>query len=260
MDKVLIVFLKYPSPGHVKTRLAKNIGAERACLIYQSLAERVIRNILPKNQMTYEVRIFFTPADKANEIKAWLTPFFSVIPEVHTQFISQEGDDLGARMSHAFEQTLQGRHGKKIPEKHRRNHNTAPPLSLFGKRGRDWAKRLTKNHSCENEGKGYSSPRAIIIGTDCPEIDAELLERAFEVLQKKDVVIGPCRDGGYYLIGMARYTPELFTGIDWSTSRVFAQTIERLQEKNLSCGTLKILADIDRIEDLYHWNIDHLGF
>ncbi len=214
MDNTLIVFLKYPTPGQVKTRLARDIGSERACFIYQSLAEHVIKHIIPKNQRTYDVRIFFTPADKANEIKAWLKPFLNIIPGDDTQFISQEGNDLGERMSTAFQKILQ-----RYPRK--------------------------------NEDKRFSSHHAIIIGTDCPEIDAELIESAFEVLKEKDVVIGPCKDGGYYLIGMARYIPELFVDIEWSTSRVFDQTMEKMQKNNLSCGILKTLSDIDRIEDLY---------
>ncbi|MDG6026041.1 MAG: glycosyltransferase [Candidatus Brocadia sp.] len=213
MDNALIVFLKYPNPGQVKTRLATDIGEERACFIYQSLAEQIVRHIFPVKPRTYEVGIFFTPADKEDEIKAWLNPLLSAIPGADVQFISQEGNELGDRISHAFKKTLQSySHGK--------------------------------------EDKMSSSRKAIIIGTDCPEIDAELIENAFEVLKEKDVVIGPCKDGGYYLIGMSRHMPDLFTGIDWSTNRVFAQTIEKIQKKNLSCGILKTLADIDRFEDL----------
>ena len=214
MDNTLIVFLKYPTPGQVKTRLAKDIGNERSCFIYKSLAEHVIKNIIPKNQRTYDVRIFFTPADKANEIKAWLKPFLNIMPGTSAQFISQEGNDLGKRMSTAFKKTLQ-------------------------------------SYPCVNEDKRFSSHQAIIIGTDCPEIDAELIKNAFKVLKRKDVIIGPCKDGGYYLIGMTRYIPELFVDIDWSTSRVFDQTIEKIRKNNLSYGILKTLSDIDRIEDLY---------
>lgn len=251
MDNTLIVFLKYPNPGQVKTRLAKDVGDERACFIYQSLAEQVIRNIFPKKQRTYDVRVFFTPADKENEIKAWLRPFLNVIPGTDVQFLSQEGNDLGNRMSNAFKQTLQGRRDKKIPTEHHVNHNITPP-PMLGERGEiGETQKLTKSHSWGNKDRISSFHRAIIIGTDCPEIDAALIESAFEVLQGKDIVIGPCKDGGYYLIGMARHMPDLFAGIDWSTSRVFTQTIEKIQKKDLSCGILKTLEDVDRIEDLY---------
>ena len=103
----------------------------------------------------------------------------------------------------------------------------------------------------------------IIIGTDCPEIDATLIENAFGVLKEKDIVVGPCKDGGYYLMGMSRLVPvsfeqgfisDLFVDIDWSTDRVFKQTMEKIQKNNLSCGILKTLVDIDTIEDLYHYS------
>lgn len=251
MNNALIVFLKYPNPGHVKTRLAKDVGDELACSIYQSLAEHVIRNIFLKKQRTYDVRVFFTPADKENEIKVWLKPLLSVIPGADVPFISQEGNDLGDRMSNAFKKTLQGSRDKKILTKHHSNHNRTP-LSMLGERSeREETQKLTKGHPCGHEDKISSSHHAIIIGTDCSEIDAALIESAFEVLQGKDIVIGPCKDGGYYLIGMASYVPDLFVDIDWSTNRVFTQTIEKMQKNNLSYGILKTLTDIDRIEDLY---------
>ena len=103
----------------------------------------------------------------------------------------------------------------------------------------------------------------IIIGTDCPEIDAALIEDAFEILKEKDIVVGPCKDGGYYLLGMSRPVPvsfdqgfisDLFVDIDWSTDRVFEQTMEKIHKNNLSCSILKTLVDIDTIEDLYHYS------
>ena len=96
--------------------------------------------------------------------------------------------------------------------------------------------------------------KCIIIGTDCPEIDATLIENAFGVLKEKDIVIGPCKDGGYYLLGMSRPASDLFVDIDWSTDRVFEQTMEKIRENNLSCSILKTLVDIDTIEDLYHYS------
>ncbi len=216
MENALIIFLKYPEPGKVKTRLAQDIGNEKACAIYKSLAENVIKNIFAKNPGTYDVHIFFTPADKETEIKDWLKPFIHGNRGVKTQFSHQEGRNLGERMSNAFKEILQEKGCKKC----------------------------------------------IMIGTDCPEIDATLIENAFDVLKEKDVVIGPCKDGGYYLLGMSRLIPvsfeqgfisDLFVDIDWSTDRVFEQTMEKIRENNLSCSILKTLVDIDTIEDLYHY-------
>ncbi|HHT9116310.1 MAG: TIGR04282 family arsenosugar biosynthesis glycosyltransferase [Planctomycetes bacterium] len=221
MENAVIIFLKYPEPGKVKTRLAKDIGNEKACAIYKLLAENVIKNILTKNPGTYDVHIFFTPADKENEIKNWLKSIIDNERAFHIQYSPQKGNTLGERMSNAFQQTLQRKDCK----------------------------------------------RCIIIGTDCPEIDATMIESVFEILKEKDIVIGPCKDGGYYLLGMSGpvpvsfkqgFVPELFEDIDWSTDRVFIQTMEKIQKNNLSCGILKTLVDIDTIEDLYQYASDIL--
>jgi uncharacterized protein len=95
--------------------------------------------------------------------------------------------------------------------------------------------------------------RVIIIGTDCPGLTTDILQLAFEQLHDRDLVLGPAIDGGYYLIGLRRFMPELFVGISWGTSTVRQQTIEIAIELGLSMGDLPLLADIDRPEDLPIW-------
>jgi len=90
----------------------------------------------------------------------------------------------------------------------------------------------------------------VIIGTDCPSLNAEILTTAFHQLQQRDLVLGPAIDGGYYLIGLQRFIPELFVNIDWGTAQVLAQTVKIAQKLNLSIFYLPELADIDRPEDL----------
>lgn len=93
----------------------------------------------------------------------------------------------------------------------------------------------------------------VIIGTDCPELNAELLTEAFENLQQTDLVLGPATDGGYYLIGLRRFEARLFQSIAWSTDRVFQQTVEISTQLDLSLTCLPMLTDIDRPEDLSIW-------
>lgn len=239
MENALIIFLKYPEPGKVKTRLAKALGDEKACAVYKSLAENVIKNIFTKNPGTYDVHIFFTPADRETEIKDWLSPILNDNPGVRIQFCPQEGGDLGERMSNAFKQILREKDYKKCTTQ---RTATESPLKKGDEGG------CKKNFQ---ERKFLHN--TIIIGTDCPEIDATLIENAFGVLKEKDIVIGPCKDGGYYLLGMSVPASDLFVDIDWSTDRVFEQTMEKVQKNNLSCSILKTLVDIDTIEDLYRY-------
>jgi uncharacterized protein len=94
----------------------------------------------------------------------------------------------------------------------------------------------------------------IIIGTDCPGLTVEILTAAFQALEQTDLVLGPATDGGYYLIGLRRSAPELFESIEWSTERVFQQTVAIASNLNLSLSCLPMLADVDRPEDLPIWD------
>ncbi len=96
--------------------------------------------------------------------------------------------------------------------------------------------------------QGFSA--IIIIGTDCIDLNTDILTQAFDTLKQQDLVIGTATDGGYYLIGLRRFIPELFQGIDWGTEGVLQQTLDRCQPLNLSIGNLPQLSDIDRPEDL----------
>ena len=95
--------------------------------------------------------------------------------------------------------------------------------------------------------------RVVLVGSDCPGIDAHYLEQALGGLDQADVVLGPAVDGGYVLIGVKRVSRELFEGISWGSSKVLAETLQRLRRVNWRWSTLPPLADIDRPEDLVVW-------
>lgn len=100
----------------------------------------------------------------------------------------------------------------------------------------------------------------ILIGTDCPSLDAATLRHAAEKLAQQlehqlaqhDAVIIPAFDGGYVLLGLRRFDRSLFEGIAWSSATVYADTLQRLQALNWSICTLPTLHDIDEPEDLQH--------
>ncbi|MDI1323533.1 MAG: TIGR04282 family arsenosugar biosynthesis glycosyltransferase [Algoriphagus sp.] len=95
--------------------------------------------------------------------------------------------------------------------------------------------------------KGYK--KIVILGTDCGELESKILEEAFDLLENQEVVIGPARDGGYYLLGMKKLIGDLFSEIAWSTEKVLFQTMEKLENNSISYELLEILSDVDRIED-----------
>lgn len=95
--------------------------------------------------------------------------------------------------------------------------------------------------SFEEEGMG----KVLIIGSDCAELTTDILQEAFSRLDDHDVVIGPADDGGYYLLGMSKFIPELFTDISWSTGAVLKQTLEKADEENATYYKLQELHDVD---------------
>jgi len=95
--------------------------------------------------------------------------------------------------------------------------------------------------------------KAVLIGTDVPEITDVILNDAFQKLSEHDVVLGPAKDGGYYLIGMNENLPSLFENMKWSNEKVLSITLERISSMNKSNYLLEELADIDTEEDLREW-------
>ncbi|GAB4293588.1 MAG: hypothetical protein Kow0098_14560 [Ignavibacteriaceae bacterium] len=191
----VIVFAKYPQPGKVKTRLAKDTDNSFALKFYKLCAENtfsVCRKLPDKNL----VRIIFYPDEKYRRaVMKWGGRKFFISP--------QNGDSLGERMSSAFR-------------------------LLFGARFR----------------------KVIIIGTDNPALNVDILNNAFQVLDEKDIVIGPSNDGGYYLLGMTKFYQQLFDNIQWSSESVMRRTLVKISDLGLSVGVLNTLTDIDTIEDI----------
>jgi uncharacterized protein len=95
---------------------------------------------------------------------------------------------------------------------------------------------------------GYES--VCIIGTDCMELTEDILMKAFETLKHNDAVIGPAVDGGYYLLGMNQFIPDLFNNKKWSTSSVCGDTMDDLNRLDCSYQLLPTLHDVDKESDL----------
>jgi uncharacterized protein len=192
-ERLLIAFVKAPRVGRVKTRLAQEIGADRACEAYQKLVRAVIGKLEPLPN----VQLRYSPDDAQSETQHWCKPSWTAA--------AQGAGDLGERLARAFSDAL-------------------------------------KN--------GVS--RVVIIGSDCPWLGAADIQEAWSELETHDVVLGPARDGGYWLIGLREPLPELFAGIAWSTPDVLKQTLERARTRELRVRMLRELRDVDTLED---WEI-----
>ena len=188
MKNALIIFVRNLVLGKVKTRLAADIGNEKALQVYEHLLEHT--HSITKNLAVTKLVYY---ADDINEDDLW-NGFEKRL---------QQGNDLGERMQDTF--------------KH-----------LFN--------------------EGYS--KVCIIGSDCYELNNNIIETAFEKLDNADVVIGPVMDGGYYLLGCNKLIPEFFINKAWSTETVFADTLKDASALKLSIQQLPVLNDIDDEKDL----------
>jgi rSAM/selenodomain-associated transferase 1 len=92
--------------------------------------------------------------------------------------------------------------------------------------------------------------RVVIVGSDLPGLSAALLRRAFDALDEHPAVLGPARDGGYYLLGMRMIIPGVFDDVPWSTDVVLARTLERMRAAGVEPALLPTLADVDEADDL----------
>lgn len=96
--------------------------------------------------------------------------------------------------------------------------------------------------------QGYT--RVAAVSTDSPDLPAKYLHEAFFRLRDARVVLGPCPDGGYYLIGLSSPTPELFRDMAWSTDRVVPETDARVKRMGLALSYLPEWHDVDTATDL----------
>jgi len=198
--QALAIFCKTPERGFVKTRLAASVGDQKALEIYLGLLKITDGET---RSFSSSRNLFVTSAleDSIEKMQSTLQQH-DLFTDPKTSFTIQQGEDLGQRMSAAFE-------------------------NLF------------KNHRS-----------VVLIGCDLPELTSALISNAFDALQCNDVVIGPCCDGGYYLIGLNKVTPDLFKEISWSTEKVLKQTLEKAKKLSLKVQLLDRLRDIDTLDDL----------
>lgn len=192
----IIVFVRYPTEGKVKTRLAAALGNRAAKEVYGIVSKRVLSEVIRIGK-AYRYA-FYSDLNEKEQIREWLGGKFLLA--------HQEGKLLGERMLNAF-------------------------IKVFS----------------------HGAKKAVIIGSDIPDLTGKLIEETIAKLDGCDVVIGPAKDGGYYLLGMKTIYPSLFEGIEFGTSTVLSQTCAALDRLGLRYSMLRELHDIDTEEDLVDW-------
>jgi len=189
-SNALIIFIKNPVLGKVKTRLAEGIGDKNALKVYHHLLKRT-REITKELDDT-ERFVFYS--DYLPTKDEWSEDYF--------EKMLQKGNNLGEKITHAFKQVFR----------------------------EDFEK-------------------VMLIHPDCPKLTHPVIEKAFRELDEHDVALGPTEDGGYYGIAIKKPMPFLFDR-EYSTGKVFNDTMKDLEEKGLSAFVLPKYKDVDRPDDL----------
>jgi uncharacterized protein len=126
----------------------------------------------------------------------------------------------------------------------------APDFELIAQEGDDLGARLD-NALTHCLVQGYSS--AVIMNSDGPTLPPSHLASAFDALDAgADVVLGPCTDGGYYLIGLKQPAPRLLREVRMSTPNVTADTLSLATQESLRVAQLPRWFDVDEVDDLIH--------
>jgi rSAM/selenodomain-associated transferase 1 len=128
-----------------------------------------------------------------------------------------------------------------------------PNDSKFVQSGFDLGERMA-NAFKKGFELGYQN--IILIGSDLPDISDTIINSGFSELRKHNTVFGPALDGGYYLVGMNQFTPQIFKNKTWSQPGLLDDTLKELGRLNLSTGKTKPLNDIDNIDDLNSSSLD----
>ena len=189
MNEQLMIFVKNLIPGMVKTRLAEDIGIDKALDVYMELVNHT-NTITKKLEMnkTVHYSLYVEVED------VWDNGGF--------ELTAQKGDTLGEKMSIAFDEAFD------------------------------------------------SNDKVVLIGSDCYELTTKIIKSAFVMLEDHDVVVGPAKDGGFYLLGMKEYFPQLFQDKEYSNDHVLKDLLATAEELDLSVYQLPTLSDIDVIDDL----------
>jgi len=123
------------------------------------------------------------------------------------------------------------------------------PLSLHKQQGSNLGDRM--HHAIQSALKTYK--QCVLIGTDCPVLDAAYINKAFKALHQHDMVLGPAKDGGYVLIGANKIQADLFANINWGSDRVLKQSLNNNNAAGYKTHLLNPLWDIDTPEDYLHY-------
>ena len=127
------------------------------------------------------------------------------------------------------------------------------PEKYFFQEGADLGERMSNAFKTLFD-KSYK--KISIIGSDFPQISVEAIKQTFNFLDTVECVLGPTLDGGYYLIGLNQHKESIFKDIEWSTEKVFQQTLQKAKLNNISVECLREQYDVDTVKEVKQLYLD----
>ncbi len=190
-----------------------------------------------------------TKAPRAGQVKTRLTP--PLTPEEAAELNTCFLRDMAKAISIAVAESNAGGCAVHTPEGAAETYTKIMPASfyLLPQRGEELGERMI--FAMEDLFQlGFSS--VCLIGSDSPTIPPRVFLEAIANLegQENTVVLGPTKDGGYYLVGLTRRRPSLFQDISWSTEKVLEQTCARARQENMKVHLLPTWYDVDDVGTL----------
>jgi uncharacterized protein len=228
-DRCLIMFVRAPEKGRVKSRLAAGLDEDRALGIYKAMVSDLLNTFAHREDL--HLAIFYYPPEEGQAVGKWLR------------------ESLRA---HSPRLAANQREGIRYPAA---CGGEVASLDIRPQTGPDLGERM--KHALTSLLEEFRL--AVLIGSDSPDLTAEIINEAFDAFETCHAVIGPSCDGGYYLIGFRSDTflPDAFRDMTWGSDRVFNHTMERLRGNGMAVHLLPLWLDIDRFEDLEILAVKH---
>lgn len=120
-------------------------------------------------------------------------------------------------------------------------------FKFYKQKGKDLGEKM---HGAFRYAYRKKYKRIVIIGSDSPTLPSSFIRQAFKALNKNDAVLGPCRDGGFYLIGLKKPCFAIFKGIRWSSKTVFEDTLRNIKRLKKTAAVINHWYDVDEPNDL----------
>lgn len=190
----IVLMIRSPELGKVKTRLAADVGDETALELYLAFIEDSLEML---EGLNIDVILSLYSNDNNRQIMDHIHNVYEII--------DQKGKNLGERQYNSLKGAFRLGYGK-----------------------------------------------AVVMAADCPDLEPDFIEGAFTSLNHCDAVIGPCEDGGYYLLGINREKLDqgMFSDVEWGSDQVMEKIRSNANHLGLIMFELPLWYDVDTYDDL----------